>query len=87
MIDVARIDYWAASGSGPLHRASALSKVIFLLLVVTASVMTRKPYPLAAGYAVLLLLVVLPDMIIYGCQAIQQEQVLLDFLPIHIPYK
>ena len=58
MIDVARIDYWAASGSGPLHRASALSKVIFVLLVVTASVVTRDPYPLAAGYAVLLLLVV-----------------------------
>ncbi|OGW40425.1 MAG: hypothetical protein A2X58_04800 [Nitrospirae bacterium GWC2_56_14] len=55
MIDVARIDYWAASGSGPLHRASALSKVIFLLLVVTASVMTHNPYPLAAGYVVLLL--------------------------------
>jgi len=57
MIDVARIDYWAASGSGPLHRASTLSKVIFLLLIVTASVITSNPYSLAAGYAVLLILV------------------------------
>ncbi len=56
MMDVARIDYWAASGSGPLHRASALSKVIFVLLVVTASVVTHGPWSLAAGYVVLLLL-------------------------------
>ena len=57
MMDVARIDLWASSGSGPLHRASVLAKVIFLLLVVTAAVVTHNPYPLAAGYVVLLLLV------------------------------
>lgn len=54
MIDVERIDYWAASGSGPFHRSSVAAKAIFLLLVVTAAVMTTNPYPLAAGYAVLL---------------------------------
>lgn len=55
MIDVARIDLWAASGTGPFHRASAVSKVLFLLLVVTAAVLSKNPFPLAAGYAVLLI--------------------------------
>ncbi len=50
MIDVARIDHWAASGSGPLHRASTLSKLLFLLLVVAAAVTARNPYPLMLGY-------------------------------------
>ncbi len=54
MIDVARIDHWAASGSGPLHRASTLSKILFLLLVVAAAVTARHPAPLAAGYLLLL---------------------------------
>ena len=54
MIDVARIDHWAASGFGPLHRASIVSKIIFLLLVVSAAVITRNPYPLMIGYGVLL---------------------------------
>lgn len=54
MIDVARIDHWAASGSGPLHRASAGAKAIFLCLVVSAAVIAKNPYALAAGYAVLI---------------------------------
>lgn len=55
VIDVARIDFWAANGSGPLHRASVLSKILFLLLVVAAAVTAKNPYPLAAGYALMLL--------------------------------
>ncbi len=51
MIDVARIDHWASSGSGPMHRASPLSKMLFLLLVVAAAVTAKSPYPLIAGYA------------------------------------
>lgn len=54
MIDVARIDYWAASGSGPFHKASPIAKVVFLLLVVSAAVTTRDPFPLMIGYGVLL---------------------------------
>jgi energy-coupling factor transporter transmembrane protein EcfT len=54
VIDVARIDHWAASGSGPLHRASPAAKVIFLLLVVSAAVLSRNPYALVAGYLILL---------------------------------
>ncbi len=54
MIDVARIDHWAAIGSGPFHRASAFSKILFLLLVVAAAVMSKSPYPLALGCAVML---------------------------------
>ncbi len=55
MIDVARIDHWAASGSGRLHRASTFSKVLFLFLVVAAAVTAKSPYPLMAGYAGILL--------------------------------
>ncbi len=54
VIDVARIDYWAASGSGPFHRASTAAKFVFLLFVVSAAVLSRNPYPLMAGYGVLL---------------------------------
>lgn len=54
MIDVAKIDHWAASGSSPFHRASTIAKVIFLLLVVLSAVITGNPYPLMAGYGVLL---------------------------------
>lgn len=54
MIDVARIDHWAASGSGPLHRVSPVAKIVFLLLVISAAVMAKTPYPLAAGYALLI---------------------------------
>lgn len=55
MIDVARIDHWAATGSGPFHRASVFSKSMFVGLVVTAAVVSKNPYPLAAGYALLLI--------------------------------
>jgi energy-coupling factor transporter transmembrane protein EcfT len=55
VIDVARIDHWAAIGSGPFHSASVFSKILFLLLVVAAAVMSKSPYPLALGYAVMLL--------------------------------
>lgn len=54
MIDVARIDHWAASGSGPFHRASTPAKFLFLLFVVSSAVITRNPYPLMAGYGLLL---------------------------------
>ncbi len=55
MIDVAKIDYWAASGSGALHRASPLAKAVFLLLVVAAAVTAKKPHPLLIGYAGMLI--------------------------------
>lgn len=59
MIDVARIDHWAASGSGPLHRASPIAKIIFLLLVVCAAVVSKNPYSLTAGYGMLILVAAL----------------------------
>jgi energy-coupling factor transporter transmembrane protein EcfT len=55
VISVAQIDYWAASGSGLFHRASPVAKGFFFLLVVVAAVIARNPYPLAAVYAVLLM--------------------------------
>jgi len=54
VIDVARIDHWAASGAGPLHEASTIAKIIFLLLVLSAAVLSRNPYALLTGYGVLL---------------------------------
>jgi len=54
VIDVARIDQWAASGDGLLHRASPVSKIVFLLLVISAAVITKNPYPLMVGYVVLI---------------------------------
>jgi len=54
MIDVARIDYWAAHGAGPFHRASVPSKLLFLLAVIAASVTANEPLPLAAVYGTLL---------------------------------
>jgi energy-coupling factor transporter transmembrane protein EcfT len=58
MIDVARIDHWAAHGAGPLHRSSVLAKLFFLSCVVGAAVAARDPKPLAAGYALLVALAV-----------------------------
>jgi cobalt/nickel transport system permease protein len=54
MIDVARIDHWAASGTGRFHRVSVGAKMLFVLLVVAAAVLARNPYPLAIGYGILL---------------------------------
>ncbi len=54
MIDVARLDYWAASGQGLFHRASVLAKVIFVALVVASAVLSRGVPALAAGYGLLL---------------------------------
>ncbi len=59
MIDVARIDHWASSGTGPMHRASPLSKMLFLLFVVAAAVTAKSPYPLMAGYAGILVVAAL----------------------------
>jgi cobalt/nickel transport system permease protein len=58
VIDVAKIDHWAASGNSLFHRASTIAKVIFLFLVVLAAVAAREPYPLMAGYVVLLIVAV-----------------------------
>ncbi len=54
MIDVARIDYWAASGDGALHRSSVLGKLVFVALVVSAAVLSRSVAALAAGYVLLI---------------------------------
>lgn len=62
MIDVARVDYWAANGTGLMHRASVPGKMLFLVLVVAGAVVSRSPAPLAAGCAVLLLLAVVSGL-------------------------
>jgi energy-coupling factor transporter transmembrane protein EcfT len=59
MIDVARIDYWAATGSGPFHRASVAAKAAFVLMVVVASGLTTDPRAMAAVYGLLLALAAL----------------------------
>jgi cobalt/nickel transport system permease protein len=62
MIDVARVDYWAAHGSGPFHRASVLSKLLFLAFVVATAVAARNPYPLVAGTGMLIVLAALAGL-------------------------
>jgi energy-coupling factor transporter transmembrane protein EcfT len=62
VIDVAKIDHWAASGTGPLHRSSPVAKLIFLLLVVAAAVMSKNPYSLIAGYGTLLVVAALAGL-------------------------
>lgn len=62
MIDVARIDHWAASGSGPLHRSSPIAKIVFLLLVVSAAVIAKNPYALMMGYGTLLVVAALSGL-------------------------
>ena len=62
MIDVARIDHWAASGTGALHRSSTVGKLVFLILVVTSAVISRSPFPLMAGYGVLIALAVIAGL-------------------------
>ncbi len=61
-MDVARIDYWAASGTGLFHRASTPAKLLFLLFVVSSAVISRKPYPLIAGYGLLLVVAALSGL-------------------------
>ncbi|HUI46208.1 MAG TPA: energy-coupling factor transporter transmembrane component T [Nitrospirota bacterium] len=62
MIDVARIDHWAASGTGMLHRASPVAKVVFVLLVVSAAVVSKNPYALMTGYLVLIAVAVVAGL-------------------------
>lgn len=54
MIDVARIDYWASSGSGIFHKASVSAKLCFVVMVVAAAVAACSVAALAIGYAILL---------------------------------
>jgi len=56
VIDVAKVDYWAASGTGPFQRASIIAKLGFLLLVLAAALAAKNPYALALGYIILLLI-------------------------------
>ena len=56
MIDIARIDHWAANGASPFHRASVPSKFLFLLCVITAAIITRDPAPLAAACVALVII-------------------------------
>lgn len=53
MMDVARIDYWASIGTGPMHRASVPAKLLFAAMVVAAAVAARHAAPLALGCCLL----------------------------------
>lgn len=56
MIDVARIDYWATSGSGHFHRSSVIAKLLFVLCALASAIAAREPVPLAAVYVLLVIL-------------------------------
>ncbi len=67
MIDAARIDHWAAHGTGPFHRATVTAKLLFLIAVVAASVLAGDPMPLAVVYGTLIVVAAasgLPWMVI-----------------------
>lgn len=49
-MDIGTIDYWAVSGSSPLHRASALSKLVAAGLLVAAVVITWDVFALLGIY-------------------------------------
>lgn len=51
-MDIGTIDYWATSGTSPLHRASALSKLISAGLLIAAVIVTRDIFLLLAIYLV-----------------------------------
>lgn len=53
-MDIARIDYWASSGSSLLHRASVMSKLLMVLFVVSSAVLSRSVLPLFVGYVLML---------------------------------
>ncbi|MEQ9619935.1 MAG: energy-coupling factor transporter transmembrane component T [Deltaproteobacteria bacterium] len=57
-MDVAIIDYYANSGSSFLHRAKALSKLIFAALVITSVVISSDMYLLLGIYLSLASLVI-----------------------------
>jgi len=62
VIDIARIDYWAANGSSRFHRASVISKFLFLLCVIAAAVVMKDPEPLAAVCTALVILAALSGL-------------------------
>jgi len=56
-MDIARIDYWATSGTSTVHKATAYSKVAASALVVATVVVSRDLYVLVTLYALVLVTV------------------------------
>jgi cobalt/nickel transport system permease protein len=57
--DLALVDTWASAGNSPWHRASALSKMAFVALVLSAILMSGSPAFLGGLYVALCVLIVL----------------------------
>ena len=57
--DLARVDLWASSGNSAFHKASALSKLLFVALVLGSILSSSSPVFLAGLYAALCGLVLL----------------------------
>jgi len=55
--DLALVDTWASAGDSAFHRASALSKLLFVALVLGAILSSTSPVFLAGLYAALIVLV------------------------------
>jgi cobalt/nickel transport system permease protein len=53
-MDIARIDYWAVSGTSAIHRASFISKILASAFVVASVVISRDIVTLLCLYAALL---------------------------------
>ena len=57
--DLALVDHWASNGTSAFHRASALSKLAFVVLILASVLTSSSPAFLGGLYAALALLVLL----------------------------
>ncbi|MBI3970647.1 MAG: energy-coupling factor transporter transmembrane protein EcfT [Chloroflexi bacterium] len=75
MIRFASLDRWATQGASWLHRASPVAKWALLGSAVLLAILAREPWPLLAGYAVLVLAVA-------SCRLPVGTLVLVSLLPV-----
>ncbi len=57
-MDIAIIDYWANNKESILHRASALSKILAVGMIIAAILITRDPFVVIAIYLTLVALII-----------------------------
>lgn len=57
-MDIAIVDYWANNKESILHRASALSKILAVGMIITAILISRDPFVVIAIYLTLVALII-----------------------------
>lgn len=61
-MDIAIIDYWANNKESILHRASALSKILAVGMIIGAILITRDPFVVITIYLTLVALIILAGL-------------------------